>query len=216
MANILIFSNNPHLTAHWNHALIGEHNVSMLMNAHNDFNADMVLIDAKKLDDDENLLIVFSKHNCRFLVLGTNWPEHKQIEALVRGASGYCEDSEPKEILQRAVNSVIKCDLWIQRSLVPKIIGVLTTTRRTQGNSVKSVNIDELMAMFATLSVREIEVADMIQVGESNKRIALEMNISERTVKAHLSSIFRKLGVDDRLQLAIFLKEIEQYRKNAS
>ena len=89
MANILIYSNNPHLTAHWTHALIGENSVSMLPNIRCNFSAYAVLIDARKLDEDESLLSVFSNQHCRFLVIGSNWPEQKQIEVMVLGAAGY-------------------------------------------------------------------------------------------------------------------------------
>jgi DNA-binding NarL/FixJ family response regulator len=214
VANIQVYSNNPHLTAHWTHALIGDNIVSRLTNIHTEIFADLVLIDAKKLDEDTSLHEVFVKQKCRFLIVGNTWSEAKQVEAMVKGAAGYCEAEEPADIIIRAVKSILTGDIWIQRSLVPKIISVLTSTRRSYGAAVKSVNTEELLKTFATLSVREVEVANLIQIGENNKAIAAALDISERTVKAHLSSIFRKLEVEDRLQLAIFLKEIEQYRKS--
>jgi DNA-binding NarL/FixJ family response regulator len=58
-----------------------------------------------------------------------------------------------------------------------------------------------------TLTLRELDVAKMISTGENNKIIASTLNISERTVKAHLTSIFQKLKVQDRLRLAILFKE---------
>lgn len=213
MANILIYSNNPRLTAHWTHALIGEYRVGMLSNIHCQFNADAVLFDARKLDEDASLLSIFANRNCRFLVIGSDWPEQKQIEVLVRGAAGYCEESESAELLKRAVESILKGDIWIRRALVPKVIGALTNARQFHGTAAKSADVEQMFKMVDSLSAREMEVADMIQKGENNKRIALVMNISERTVKAHLSSIFRKLNVDDRLHLAILLKEIDHYRK---
>jgi len=213
VANILIYSNNPHLTAHWTHALIGEYSISMLPNIRCQFNADAVLFDAKKLDEDASLLSIFGNQNCRFLVIGSNWPEQKQIEVLVRGAAGYCDQSESAELLKRAVESILKGDIWIRRGLVPKVIGALTGARQIHGTKAKSADIEQLFTMLDSLSAREMEVADMIQQGENNKRIALVLNISERTVKAHLSSIFRKLNVADRLHLAILLKEIDQHRK---
>jgi DNA-binding NarL/FixJ family response regulator len=216
VANILIFSNNPRLTANWTHILIGGNSVSMLQNIKADFIADAILIDAGKLDEDANLMSIFANQHNRFLVIGSNWPEQKQIEVLVRGAAGYLDDLESAGLLERAVQSILNGDIWIRRSLVPKVIEALTNVRPFHGATTKSTNIEELIKMFNTLSIREREVADMIQIGENNKRIALELNITERTVKAHLSSIFKKLNVDDRLHLAIFLKEIEQYRNKFS
>ncbi len=213
MANILIYSNNPHLTAQWTHALIGDYNVSMLHNAHCQIDADAVLLDARKLDEDASLLSIFINQNARFLVIGSNWPEQKQLEVLVRGAAGYCDESEPMGLLKKAVESILKGDIWIRRSLVPKVIGMLVNARHFHGTATRTIDVEEMLNMLDSLSVREMEVADMIRQGENNKRIALVMNISERTVKAHLSSIFRKLNVADRLHLAILLKEIDQYRK---
>jgi DNA-binding NarL/FixJ family response regulator len=96
---------------------------------------------------------------------------------------------------------------------VPKVIGVLSG--HLQHNNTHHLSTDErekLIRMADSLSTREIEVANMIRQGENNRKIAEAMNISERTVKAHLSSIFRKFDVDDRLRLAIRLKEVDQYR----
>jgi DNA-binding NarL/FixJ family response regulator len=216
VAKILIYSNNPQLTAHWTHALIGDNSVSMLSNINSEFTADAVLIDARKLDEDESLFGVFTRNHNRFLVIGSDWPESKQIEVLVMGAAGYCDESEPPDLLIRAIESILKGDIWIRRSLVPKVIAALSRGRQHKADKLKSEDLESMVKLLESLSAREMEVAEMIQIGESNKRIALVMNISERTVKAHLSSIFRKLSVDDRLHLAIFLKEIEQYRKTTS
>ncbi|MDX8127286.1 response regulator transcription factor [Methylomonas sp. OY6] len=212
MANILIYSNNPQLTAQWTHALIAEYNVSMLHSIRGEYTADAVIFDAKKLDDDASLLTVFANKKVRFLVMGCDWPEHKQIEVLINGAAGYCEQSEASELLTRAVACILAGDIWIRRALVPKVIGVLTSARRPQ-LAPNTVDTELKLKQLASLSAREVEVADMIRQGESNKRIAFAMNISERTVKAHLSSIFRKLNVDDRLRLALLLKEIDQYQR---
>ena len=212
MANILIYSNNPQLTAQWTHALISEYNVSMLHSVRSEYTADAVLFDAKKLDDDASLLSVFANKNTRFLVMGTDWPEDKQIDVLINGAAGYCEQADAPELLARAIACILAGDIWIRRALVPKVIGVLTSNWRAQ-LTPKTADTEQKLKMLASLSVREVEVANMIRQGESNKRIACAMNISERTVKAHLSSIFRKLNVDDRLRLAILLKEIDQYQR---
>lgn len=214
MANILIYSNNPRLTAEWTHTLISEHSVSRLLNMQHEYHADAVIFDARKLDEDASLMAVFANKNTRFLVMGSNWPEQKQIDVLVHGAAGYCEEAEATLLLKRAVECILKGDIWIRRALVPKVIGVLTGSLNNGHNNhhLSATDIDKFNKMADSLSARELEVANMIRQGENNKTIAQAMNISERTVKAHLSSIFRKFEVDDRLRLAIRLKEIDQYR----
>jgi two-component system nitrate/nitrite response regulator NarL len=57
---------------------------------------------------------------------------------------------------------------------------------------------------------REFDVAELIYQGEGNSGIALKLDISERTVKAHLSSIFRKFNVQDRLQLDVCLMSLDK------
>lgn len=209
MANVLIFSNNPQLTALLNHTLLSDYNVSMLHNVRGEYHADAVIFDAKKLDDDAGLISVFANKNTRFLVVGSDWSEDKQINVLINGAAGYCEQSEVADVAKRAVASILTGDIWIRRALVPKVIGMLTSSRMTK-TSGKEYFPQEKAQLLASLSAREHEVANMIVLGENNKRIASALDITERTVKAHLSSIFRKLKVDDRLHLAVLLKEINQ------
>lgn len=213
MANILIFSSNPQLTAAWTHALLSEHSVNRIVNVKTPFQADAVIFDAHKLNQDNSLLLALNNPNARFLVIGNGLSEQEQVDLMVHGAAGYCEEAEVAQLLCRAVDCILKGDVWIKRALVPKVIGVLTG--RVQGNHHHNVSEEErqrLLSMADSLSCREAEVANMIRRGENNKNIAEAMNISERTVKAHLSSIFRKFDVDDRLRLAIRLKEIEQFR----
>lgn len=213
MANILIYSNNPNLTAQWTHALLGEHNVGRLLNVQNEHHADVVIFDAKKLDEDPGLNKIFSDKNTRFLVIGSDWPEQKQIDVLAHGAAGYCETEEVSLLLKRAIACILNGDVWIRRALVPKVIGVLTGhLHGLKTDHLSPEKREKLLKMVDSLSDREMEVANLIRKGENNKGIAQIMNISERTVKAHLSSIFRKFDVEDRLRLAICLKEIDQYR----
>ncbi len=61
----------------------------------------------------------------------------------------------------------------------------------------------------ATLSAREREVLDLVAEGLANKQIARRLSIAERTVKAHLTSIFQQIGVTDRTQAALWAKEHE-------
>ena len=66
-------------------------------------------------------------------------------------------------------------------------------------------------ARFQRLTARESEIATQVAAGRSNKLIAAEYGISERTVKAHLSAIFEKLGVRDRVQLALAMNKVPIY-----
>jgi len=207
MHNIVIFSNNQTLVKLWSHALVSHFNINTASNT-NEFNdADVVVIDSKTIDQESDLINLFENKSTRFLVIGKDWPESKQINALVHGAAGYCGESEPAKLLLQAVNSVLKGDIWIQRHLVPKVIGALVKMKAEPLKEEKTSDSIESLEKLATLSARERDVANMIRNGDSNKSIASNLGISERTVKAHLTSTFKKLQVGDRLHLALYIKE---------
>jgi len=206
MINVVIFSNNQPLVKLWSHALVSHFNIKIASSSNEFSDADVVIIDSKAIDDDSALTHLFENKSTRFLVIGENWSESKQINALVHGAAGYCGESEPAKLLLQAVNSILKGDIWIQRHLVPKVIGTLVKMKSEPLQDKTSDSI-ESSAKLATLSARERDVANMIRNGDNNKSIASNLGISERTVKAHLTSTFKKLQVSDRLHLALYIKE---------
>jgi len=206
MQNIVIFSNNQTLVKLWSHALISHFNINTVSSPH-DFNgADVVIIDSNIINKENELINLFEDKSTRFLIVGEHWPESKQINALIHGAAGYCGESEPAKLLLLAIKSILKGDIWVQRHLVPKIIGTLIKIKTKPSQEATSDSI-ELSTRLTKLSARERDVANMIREGDSNKSIAFNLGISERTVKAHLTSTFKKLQVSDRLHLALYIKE---------
>lgn len=120
---------------------------------------------------------------------------HNEIEYLLRavdiGIDGYVlKDSDAHELI-RAVTSVYEGDKFIQPSLIPLL------------NS-KLIARDLDAERLEQLSKREIEVLKLVAVGMFNKEIGVELGISERTVKNHLSSIFKKIDSSDRTHAAVF------------
>jgi DNA-binding NarL/FixJ family response regulator len=204
---ISIFSENKALIKLWSTALSPQYQVDSIDEINADIKVDVIIIDSQKIDTDDSLFSVFSNKSIRFLVVGSIWPEDKQIKALVLGAAGYCGQLEPPELLLQAIKSILKGDIWIQRHLVPKVIGTLIQMKSKPVDPAKELQASASTKLLKTLSERELDVAKMIQSGENNKGIASTLHISERTVKAHLTSIFKKLNVSDRLPLAIFMKE---------
>jgi RNA polymerase sigma factor (sigma-70 family) len=81
------------------------------------------------------------------------------------------------------------------------VVRVLSTTLDSDENARRAVG-----ALLASLTERERGVAEAVASGLSNKEVARRLGITERTVKAHLSSAFRKLGVRDRMQLVVRLR----------
>jgi DNA-binding NarL/FixJ family response regulator len=120
---------------------------------------------------------------------------HNEIEYLMKavdiGVNGYIlKDSESAE-LKKAIISVMTGTDYIQPSLIPLLNSKIIDRNRD------SFKIDDLTR-------RELGVLKLLAYGKSNKDIADELNISERTVKNHVSAIFKKIGVTDRTQAAVF------------
>ena len=120
---------------------------------------------------------------------------HNETDYLVKavdiGVDGYIlKDSESAE-LKRAINCLMNGENYIQPSLIPALNSRLIT-RDTDKEKIKS------------LTKREMEVLIQVANGMFNKEIATSLKISERTVKNHISNIFKKIEVSDRTQAAVF------------
>lgn len=116
---------------------------------------------------------------------------HNEVEYLLKavdiGVDGYIlKDSESSE-LKKAIIAIMNGEEYIQPSLIPLL------------NS-RLVNRDINKEKLNSLTKRELEVLIEVASGMFNKEIAINLNISERTVKNHLSNIFKKIEVSDRTQ----------------
>ena len=120
---------------------------------------------------------------------------HNEVDYLVKavdiGVDGYIvKDSESNE-LKKAINCLVNGENYIQPSLIPSLNNRLVT-RDTDKEKIES------------LTKRELEVLIQVANGMFNKEIATNLRISERTVKNHISNIFKKIDVNDRTQAAVF------------
>ncbi len=213
MPGILLILDDPTLMDEWTRVLSNKHQVQTLEH----FNQEMiraqemgfslVVLDTHFIDADSAALEHIKELHEKTVIAGRQWPEEKQVAALAAGASGYFESDISSAALLKAVECVIDGDIWIKRHLIPKVLDTLLSAknRKKMAQQERSIDNDEILQ---ALSKREADVAKMISLGESNKNIADKLFISERTVKAHLTSIFRKLNIPDRLHLAVLLKEI--------
>lgn len=211
MRSITIVSENSSLKTRWGDALASMYLLKTrdrFQHALEDVEeaTDLIIVDADLIDHDPTILNQATSIKAKILVTGDQWPENHQIMALVTGACGYCETSEPLTLLAQAAASVIKGDIWIQRHLIPRVIGALVQLK--QPTIVAPPRQPVNKNLLDSLSEREKEVAFMVCHGDCNKKIGTALAISERTVKAHLTSIFKKLHVPDRLHLAVLIREI--------
>ena len=120
---------------------------------------------------------------------------HNETEYLMKavdiGVNGYVlKDSESAE-LKKAIFTVADGETYIQPSLIPALNAKMIETNK-DAEKIKS------------LTKRELDVLKLLAVGMFNKEVGKRLEISERTVKNHVSNIFKKLGVTDRTQAAVF------------
>lgn len=137
--------------------------------------------------------------NPRIVVLANIPSQGQALMALSQGAVGYCHAYSTPEVLIEVKKVVTHGGVWLGRDLLQRLIEV--STNLTGSSS------EQVARSLALLSDREREVALEAAKGLSNKEVARTFNISERTVKAHLSAAFERLGVKDRLQLALILND---------
>lgn len=132
-----------------------------------------------------------NKSKLRVLILTV----HNEVEYLMKamdiGANGYIlKDSESSE-LKKAIFSVAAGEDYIQPSLIPVLNSKMIEKNKDEGK-------------IESLTRRELEVLKLLAIGMYNKEVAEKLHISERTVKNHVSNIFKKLEVTDRTQAAVF------------
>lgn len=130
--------------------------------------------------------------------------DEEGIAALRAGARGYCNAYIDPRLLAKAVTTVQNGEAWVGRRLTDRLVALVGQNAPLQVDTDSSIDLDLLTA-------REQQIALQIGMGSSNKLIAQRLGITERTVKAHLGSVFAKLGVHDRLQLALLVTGRMQY-----
>lgn len=133
------------------------------------------------------------------VVLADEPTDDDGLKALSSGAAGYANAHATPELL-RTIEGVVRSHaIWVGESLLNRLLASINRT-------APGLRLAESHPRLAALTEREREVALAIAQGASNKEIARQLGLTERTVKAHLSAVFEKFAVRDRLQLALLLR----------
>jgi DNA-binding NarL/FixJ family response regulator len=144
---------------------------------------------------------LFEHYGQHKIVVLSNIPRFEEaIDCLKNGARAYVNAFAGPNTLNQIAEVVNEGGIWLGADLMQALIA---SSQKSQSDlPEKNVN-EKYDELEKKLSTREIEVAKLIAQGDSNKLIARKLNIAERTVKAHVSAIFTKLDVKDRLKLAL-------------
>jgi DNA-binding NarL/FixJ family response regulator len=196
---VLIVDDHAVLRAGLEQLLVGEPDLEVVGKAADggeaiqlarDLRPDVVLMDLQMpgVDGVEATRTIVGEELADVLVLTSYSDAERIVGALDAGALGYLlKDAEPEEVL-RGIRSVARGESPINPRAARELLGA----RRT--NSPAN----------ADLTPRETEVLALVRQGLANKQIARRLAISERTVKAHLTSAFQRIGVVDRTQAALW------------
>lgn len=153
---------------------------------------DIVLFDFESFENKlENIL-----SKSKILCLAENKDELEAYRLLKYGLNGYDSINIDIKTLKLAMDTIKKNKVWIYPELMSFIIK--NSTIPMYKNEVNNIH---------RLTNKELEVAKLVSEGLTNKEIAEQLNITLRTVKAHVSSSFFKLELKDRLSLAMYIKE---------
>jgi len=158
-------------------------------------NTDILLLDINMPDMNGLKVLQYLKEkkvDVKVLILTI----HNEVEYLMKaadiGVDGYILKDSDSSVLKRAIISILQGETYIQ----PELRAVLKKRMNERQASLNS--LDE------NLTKREIEVLKLLAEGLFNKEIAYTLNISEKTVKNHISNIFKKINVSDRTQAAVY------------
>lgn len=141
----------------------------------------------------------------KLIILTPKHEDRAELSAVLFGARAYLQDDIEASLLQKVVAKAMEGEVWVDRKFVARLLKEI--------ENIASTHHEEAMEIekgIASMTPREEQIAELIATGASNRRIAEKLSISERTVKAHLGVIFKKIGIHDRLQLALYMNKYHQ------
>jgi DNA-binding NarL/FixJ family response regulator len=160
---------------------------------------DVILLDwhATQMPDSSNVAALLAAcRSARMMVLAPHLDGHQLTEVLRLGMRGVVCQNETADTLFRSIRAVAVGQYWIDRAM---LVGLVRTRARDQRHD----SADEHHRRFG-LTDRELDIVSSVAGGSTNRQIADRCGITEKTVKRHLTNIFDKVGLSNRLELALF------------
>ncbi len=204
--NILLCTSVESLLSRWLDALAVQHSVFQIKDLDGldslseDVRPDLLLLHDRMLSADTVAAFKRRLPACKIFILADRPDDKRGVAFLRLGVVGYGNSYMTAERLVAAVEVVASGSVWMNQNIMQRLIVALGEGRDDTSSLEEEPDSD-----LATLSRRELQIARLVAKGRSNQEIAGELDIAERTVKAHLSSIFIKVGVRGRLHLALLV-----------
>ena len=117
-------------------------------------------------------------------------------QAITLGAKGYITKATPTKIIADAINAVLSGEQWLPANIAEKM-------------TFNSGNMNDMLERFKELTPKQVLVLKYVRAGMMNKQIAHEMNVTEATVKAHISAALKKLDINTRTQAVLLMDKLQ-------
>lgn len=209
MASILINSNDLRLLGRWAGVVEAAGHDCRIAPVSTLHGVDAAAIDVALVDlgprggadTDALLAAVVASLDTRFVAMTAHPDAQEGLGLLRAGVRGYCNRLATSAVVDAVLTSILGGEVWAGRQVTDHLLA-LAGAGQPAAPAARPQILEKLTA-------REAEIAEEVAGGYSNKIIAAERGISERTVKAHLNSIYRKTGIRNRVQLALALSREE-------
>ena len=161
----------------------------------NKFDILLLDVDVKGLNLNKILALVKKNKNAKvILLIDDNYSENLLINGIRSGIRGYVRKNIESLELIKSIKAVFDGELWAERKLMGKVV---------DGSSYPTKEVN-LKGQIYDLTETEIKIIKLVLRGLTNKEIADELYISEKTVKFHLYKVFKKLALKNRSELMLF------------
>jgi DNA-binding NarL/FixJ family response regulator len=134
-----------------------------------------------------------TRPSLKLIVLGPEGNDELVMEAIIAGARAYLDVTADDQMVRQAMDVVTSGSIWAPRRLLSKLIDRLLKVPDTALTSASTPHLTD----------REKQVLELILMAQSNREIARQLGIEERTVKAHVGRLMRKTGADNRVELTM-------------
>lgn len=197
--NIAVYSKSEAFISHIHDLALGDVMERVDLSSLPKAQQDVIIVHASSFRPEElTLALQSADSNMSRIAIADEFPDiGKMLRYTNLGVQGYCNAYMAQAHFKQLASMLSEGQSWFP----PSLLGQALSLAHSSVNSIKN---DE---QLPELTVRQKQIALSIARGKSNKEVALECGISERTVKSHLTQIFEKLSVKDRLGLAVLLKQ---------
>jgi two-component system nitrate/nitrite response regulator NarL len=164
-----------------------------------------VLLLALPIDGDEGAQLLETLHSSypetKIIIMADAATGYEYVQTVKLGTRGIVQKSASGAMLIKAIRKVQSGEFWLDRGATAEVVRQFTDSRPPEPHPAP---VRERDPKPSVLSRREREIAGLVTQGYRNKELAEKLAISEQTVKNHMHNIFEKLGVSDRLELALY------------